>query len=314
MRPSRPLPPELLAPFTVAQGLAAGLTRDRLRGSDLHTPSRQIRMPTGQEPTLVERCRPYAGLLPGVVVSHTSAARIHGMVLPLRVEADPTLHLSREPSQAVPRRRQVTGHRLALDGREITTVAGITVTSVERTWLDMASILSVDELVIAGDHLVSEHHRGFGPPRFAIVPLAELIAYVDSKKRMPFLQRARDALALMRVGVDSPPESWLRLLLHHAGMPEFVPNYPLLDSRGRPQAWTDLACEQYRTCLEYDGGHHLSPEQQHRDHQRDLFTAEAGWHQVKVSKEDMRRGKAHVLTKVQRGLRLGGWNPGPSCR
>ncbi|WP_237685402.1 endonuclease domain-containing protein [Arthrobacter sunyaminii] len=97
-------------------------------------------------------------------------------------------------------------------------------------------------------------------------------------------------------------------------MPDFVPNYPLLNAQGHPVVWTDLACERFRTCLEYDGGHHLSPEQQHSDHRRDLFTAEAGWHQVKISKEDMRRGKTAVLTKVQRGLRMGGWIPDPSCR
>ncbi len=253
-------------------------------------------------------------LVPGAVISHITAARIHGMVVPRREETDATLHLSREPSQAVPRRRWVTGHRLALTGREIVTVSGMAVTSVERTWLDLASMLSVDELVVAGDHLVSEHHRSFGPPRFAVVTFAELTAYLDSKKWLPYLQRARDALSLVRVGVDSPPESWLRLLLHHEGMPEFVPNYPLVNAQGHPVVWTDLACERFRTCLEYDGGHHLSPEQQHSDHRRDLLTAEVGWHQVKISKEDMRRGKAAVLTKVQRGLRMGGWIPDPSCR
>lgn len=314
MRPSRPLPPELSSPFTLSRGLAAGVSAGRLRGSDLQTPSRALRIPLKDEPTLLERCRPHAELLPGAVISHTTAARIHKMVLPRREEADPTLHLSREPSQAVPRRRLVTGHRIALTGREIVAVSGLAVTSVERTWLDLASVLSVDELVVAGDHLVSGHHRPFGPPRFAVIPLAELTAYVNSKKWLPYLQHARDALSLMRVGVDSPPESWLRLLLHHAGMPEFVPNYPLMSAQGYPVVWTDLACERFRTCLEYDGGHHLSPEQQHSDHRRDLLTAEAGWHQVKISKEDMRRGKAAVLTKVQRGLRMGGWTPGPSCR
>lgn len=116
----------------------------------------------------------------------------------------------------------------------------------------------------------------------------------------------------MRVGVDSPPESWLRLLLHHAGLPEFVPNFPVMDRNGLPVVWTDLACARFRTCLEYDGGHHLTPEQQSSDHQRDLATAEAEWVQVKIAREDFRRGKEFVVAKVRRGLLLGGWRPGPN--
>ena len=296
-------------PFTLTQGLAMGLTRSRLRGADLSASSRAVRVPLAGEPTVLERCRPHLQLLPGAVVSHLTAARIHGLILPRRVEADSLIHLSREPAQAVPRRRHVAGHRLALAETEIVTVSGVAVTSVPRTWLDLATVLSVDELVIAGDHIVSEYRRSFGPPRFAMVPLGELRTYLEAKKWLPHLRHARAALELVRVGVDLPPESWLRLVLHHSGLPEFVPNFPILDPRGHPVVWTDLACEEFRTCLEYDGAHHLSPEQQHSDHLRDLATAEAGWTQVKISRGDLQRGRAYVAAKVQRGLVLGGWRP-----
>lgn len=294
-------------PFTLTQGLASGLTRGRLRGKDLRVSSRAVRVPTTGDPTVVDRCRPYVQLLPDAIASHGTAAQIHRLVLPSRVEADLTIHLSRKPSDAVPRRRNVSGHRLALTDSEVVMVAGLPVTSVQRTWLDLASMLSVDELVVAGDHIVSEYRRSYGPPKYALVPLDELTAYLESKRWLPNLQRARTALGLVRVGVDSPPESWLRLLLHRAGLPEFVPNFPVLDRTGRPVVWTDLACERYRTCLEYDGGHHLSPEQQSSDHLRDLATTEAGWFQVKISRNDFRRGETFVLGKVRRGLMLGGW-------
>ena len=304
-----PLPPDLTVPFTVPEGLAAGLTRDRLRGKDLLTSSRAIRVPLAGKPTLVERCRPYVELLPGAVVSHVTAAMIHGLPLPARVEADRTVHLSRTPSDAVPRRRNISGHRLTLATSEVVSVAGIQVTSVARTWMDLAGLLSVDELVVAGDHIVSEYRRSFGPPRTAIVPLVELTAYVESKRWLPDVRRSRTALGLVRVGVDSPPESWLRLMLHHAGLPEFVPNFPVPGGNGRPAVWVDLACSRFRTCLEYDGGHHLTPEQQSSDQLRDLATAEAGWVQVKISRDDFRRGKQFVVDKVRRGLVLGGWRP-----
>ena len=211
---------------------------------------------------------------------------------------------------AVPRRRTVHGHRLALTEAEIVDVSGVAVTSVARTWLDLAGLLSVEELVVAADQFVSEHHRSFGPPRPPVVALAHLQSYLAAKAWLPHLRRAREALALVRVGVDSPPESRLRLLLHKRGLPEFTPDYPLRDSRGQPRIWTDLACERYRTCVEYDGGHHLTPEQQSSDHLRDLATAELGWHQVKISRMDIHRGPDFVLEKVRRGLALGGWSAG----
>ena len=304
-----PLPPALDLPFTVEQGLAAGLTRDRLRGRDLLISSRGLRVPRNSTATLVENCRAHLQVLQGAVVSHATAAKVHGLVLPGRLAAEAAIHLSRTPSEPAPRRRRVSGHRLKLDSSEVVSIAGVRVTSVARTWLDLAGMLSVDELVVAGDHIVSEYRRSFGPPRQPIVPLNELTSYLESKRWLPHIQRSRSALALVRVGVDSPPESWLRLLLHHAGLPPFVPNFPVLSANGRPAVWVDLACEQFRTCLEYDGGHHLTPDQQSSDHRRDLATAEAGWVQVKISRNDLRRGKDFVVAKVQRGLVLGGWRP-----
>ena len=307
MTRSGTLPPALHRPFTVAEGLAAGCTRDRLRGRDLDFPARSIRIPRGRDTSLVDLCRPYLELLPGAVASHTTAARIHGLILPGRLLADPALHLSRPPAAAVPRRRSVHGHRLALTAAEMAAVSGIAVTSVARTWLDLAGLLSLEELVVAGDQIVSEHHRSFGPPRRPVLALAHLQSYLASKEYVPHLRRARAALALVRVGVDSPPETWLRLLLHQRGLPKFTPDHPLCDAHGQPRIWTDLACEQYRTCLEYDGGHHLTPEQQSSDHLRDLATAELGWHQVKISRLDVHRGPDFVVAKVRRGLALGGW-------
>ncbi|EMY33036.1 hypothetical protein D477_017052 [Arthrobacter crystallopoietes BAB-32] len=188
---------------------------------------------------------------------------------------------------------------------------GVAVTSLARTWLDLASIFAVEDLVVIGDFLVSEHRRNFGPPRKAKVPLAELRRYVESKSSLPGLARLRKALALVRVGVDSPPETRLRLMLQRAGLPEFRPNYPLCDDSGYPKVWADLGCPEFRTCVEYEGEHHLTPEQQSSDHDRDFMTLSLQWHQAKINKTDIKRGEGHVVGKVSRMLTLGGWTPEP---
>ncbi len=170
-------------------------------------------------------------------------------------------------------------------------VKGLRVTSMERTWLDLATQLSLDELVVAGDQLVSEHQRNFGRRRLPKVPLQELSAYIGGKSATAGLARARRALKLLRVGVDSPPETRLRLILQRWGLPEFVPNTPILDETGDPQIWADLGNALFRICIEYEGAHHLTTAQQGRDHERDYTTAQLGWIQVKINKADMRAGE-----------------------
>ena len=139
------------------------------------------------------------------------------------------------------------------------------------------------------------------------MPLGELRNYVWSKAGLRGLSRLRAAVDLMRVGVDSPPETRIRLLLGRADLPEFTPNTAILDETGHPALWVDLGCRQYRTCIEYDGAHHLSPAQQSLDHHRDLLTHELGWHQVRLNKFDVAQGPAWVVGKVRQALARGGW-------
>ncbi|WP_326831591.1 endonuclease domain-containing protein [Arthrobacter sp. BL-252-APC-1A] len=170
-------------------------------------------------------------------------------------------------------------------------------------------MLPLPALVAAGDWLVSAHGRSFGYPRQALVALNELQDFVAELRGVPGIRTARIAVGLLRSGVDSPQESYLRLMLQKNGLPEFRPSCPLLDGAGRPVVWADLGCPEFRTCVEYDGEHHLTREQQLRDHNRDLLVRELGWHQVKVSSGDMQRGSSWVAAKVARGLKLGGWIP-----
>ncbi|WP_125613302.1 hypothetical protein [Specibacter cremeus] len=81
-----------------------------------------------------------------------------------------TIHLTRPVSCTAPRRVGVVGHERALRPDEIQLLDGIPVTSLARTWLDLAAMLSLNDPVAAADHLVSEHRRSFAWPRIARVP------------------------------------------------------------------------------------------------------------------------------------------------
>ncbi|MCC3292085.1 endonuclease domain-containing protein [Arthrobacter sp. zg-Y1110] len=310
MTKPKPLPPLLAAePFIFSAALRAGVTVARMRAGDLSAPTRAIRVPSAARIDLPARCRPYLELLPDAAISHGTAALLLGLVVPQRVAQEGTIHISRDPAHAVPRRRGITGHRLVLSAEELGTFRNLRVTAVHRTWLDLATVLTVDELVVAGDHIISETRRSFGIPRTALVRQADFERYVAGKNGVRGITKAREAMALMRPGVDSPPETRVRLLVHRAGLPEFTPNTPIFDATGHPAVWTDLGCRRYRTCIEYEGIHHLSPGQQSRDHERDLLTAELGWHQVKINRFDLAQGSNWVVGKVRHALRKGGWSP-----
>lgn len=308
MAQPKPLPPRLASrPFTYSRALEAGVSVGRLRAGDLISPSRSVRVPKGGSRDLSELCRAYVELIPDAVVSHGTAGLLHGLVLPERIANERQIHLSRDPASAVPRRRGVVGHRLALEPGEIVRWQGLPVTAPHRTWLDLAGSLALDDLVVAGDQLISGPQRPFGPRRKAMIRQTDLERYIASKPRMGGLVRAREALRLIRPGVDSPPETRLRLLLLRVGLPEFSPNTVIFDETGNPAVWTDLGCRRYRTCIEYEGSHHLSPGQQSRDHERDLLTAELGWHQVKINRFDVSQGREWVIAKVRHALEKGGW-------
>jgi very-short-patch-repair endonuclease len=95
-------------------------------------------------------------------------------------------------------------------------------------------------------------------------------------------------------------------MLDHAGLPAFAPNCRVDDVLRRP-VWTDLGNVRYRTCIEYEGLHHLAPEQQAKDAYRDQRVADAGWRQVRINRIDMERGSEWVVSRVMHTLRKQGW-------
>ncbi|MFH5878684.1 endonuclease domain-containing protein [Arthrobacter sp. NA-172] len=320
--------------FEVEAAVELGVPAKRLRARDLVCPSRGLRVPSGRVQSILDLARPHLSLHEGDFVSHVSSAEIHGVPLPPWAEFRPDdggpvtavvepvpwgpksgphfrepgrfLHLSRHRHLSLPRRKGVAGHRLKIRDGDLMELHGVVLTSVARTWVDLATMLPMDDLIVAGDAIVSEHARTFGPPRIAMVTLAELHEFVAKANGVHGVRKARLALERLRVGVDSPPETTLRLVLDDAGLPEFTPNFPVPDVLGKP-VWTDLGCPAYRTCLEYEGLHHLSPEQQALDAYRDQRISEAGWRQVKINKLDMKRGPDWVVARVSQALRKQGW-------
>lgn len=305
MRRPRELPSHLRCqPFTVSQARSAGLSRRRTRAADLVSPCHGVRATAGAGEGLLERVRALT-CVTGAVVSHASAAVLWGFPLPLALQHLVLIHLTVLPGRRAVRRRGVVGHQQALQPEEITPGRHVACTSPLRTWFDLAGILSLDELVIAGDFLLRR--------RNPLTTQRELDAYLDGKRGYPGYRRAVRARALIRADTDSPKETELRLLLLRHGLPEPGINAPIFDQSGGWIQDPDLSYDNEKVAIQYDGGHHATPAQRRSDIFRDENAKDAGWRVVVLTQWDLTPFapgmEPSAVTRVRAALRERGWTP-----
>jgi hypothetical protein len=301
----RPLPlPKPLSgqPFTVKQAKAAGLTRRRARAQDLASPCHGVRIPAAIEVTLLVRARALA-LATGAVVSHLTAAALWGFPLSLAFRSLPVIHLTCQSGVRAVRRRDVIGHQSVLAPDEVTAGRHMACTSPLRTWFDLAAIMSVDDLVIAGDFLFRR--------RNPLSTLAALDAYLATKAGRPGYRRAMRARELIRADTDSPKESELRLLLVRSGLPEPAINVPMFDETGGWIQDPDMSYEEFKIAIQYDGGHHSTPAQRRSDIFRDENARGLGWLVVVLTQWDLDPFapgmEPNAVTRVRAALKDRGW-------
>jgi hypothetical protein len=238
--------------------------------------------PVELTPTVTVRARAALLVAPkGALLARHSAATLWGGVVP----ATPDLQLDIPPGS----RLRVAGVearvRLAPDAARH---RGLPITSPTQTFLDLADLDLVD-LVVLGDSLV----------RAGVVTPPQLVAAATAfrGRRARHLRRAA---ALVRVGVDSPMETRLRLLILLAGLPEPVVNHPLRDDAGRVRYRLDLSYPEWRIAIEYDGRQHAENTAQWRwDIQRREDLDADGWRLVVVLSGDLYRGPARTLERIR---------------
>src|SRR6476659_5052450 len=163
MKTARPLPDNFRGrPFTVVEAAAAGVSLKRLRHQSLAALGRGIRVqiPTPGLPLCV-RVRPFIEVNERCAASHLTAAELGALPVRQPKEGPQMYHVIRPEGAAHLNRPHVIVHRMKLYDDEVTVLNGIPVTTPERTWLDLAEMLTVDELVVAGDGCVRVPRREF---------------------------------------------------------------------------------------------------------------------------------------------------------
>lgn len=274
--------------FTVRDGLERGYSAAELRSMAYSRPARGARITAAvgdEAQALLEAVRVLAR--DDHFFSHTTAARIHGMPLPARFEKEARVHLGSPTGGSRMRRPGVVGHRLKSAVEE---VDGMRVEARADTFVHLATMLGVEELVAVGDWLVSTKRRD----PLAIHELTDALRRYEGARG---LGTARRALQLVRVGAESPRESLLRLLIVSA-LAEPVLQHEVFDTSGLFVARLDLSWPAIKLAVEYDGEHHGEAAQQDRDRVRREKLRALGWHVIVVTKDDLHDGGGTILRQI----------------
>jgi hypothetical protein len=277
-----------MRPFTRAAAAAQGNIRD------LRTPTYQrllhgiyVAATVEMTPALIAE----AALLPfgeKAWASHATAARVLGLPIP----ALPGEHVTVVERRRRRSRRDVTCH-LTKKGW-FNEVSGVRVSAPQQVFVELATQLTLVDLVIVGDHLV----------RKGLVDLATLRKFCADASG-PGAALARTATGYVRNGVDSPMETRLRLLIVLAGLPE--PEVNLLVGDEVERRKYDLSYRRSKTILEYDGRQHVERvEQWEADLERREGIDDDQWRILVFVAKDIYKSPGRTLERIHRALRLRG--------
>lgn len=256
---------------------------------DWWAPTRGIRLPRGED-SLVARCSALQVARPGSVICRCTAAAVWGCAV---TSPDCPIHAVM-PSGSEGLRRE--GHRrirVTISPADITRYRGLAITTPERTFVDIAQAVPLPLIVAFGDHILRQR----------LASREGIDDCLSRSRGQRGVRRARQAVDLLDPRAESPPESVLRVTLIAAGLPAPTPQVVIRSTTGAFIARGDLVYEDERIIIEYDGEHHLTPEQQAKDADRRHRLTLDGWLVITITRHDL-RDPGRAIRKVEGALRL----------
>jgi hypothetical protein len=298
--------------------------------------------PTTAPATLNEICRVLqTDIAPGAIISHTTAAVLYGIPLPLGVDGDIGLLSAGAawkggrrvvPSLAPPRKDGSDENSSAPVDRTgqvdpgpgnteaprppvihcwlphscTSRIGGTAVVHRPRKrmasrWMDLAlspstevlrelaTMLPLWDVVAAVEGLVGPAQQITG------ISLADVRAYTESTPRLPGLPRLREAVTLSRDTVESPMETYTRLLLVHMGFPEPAANLIVEIPGTHRTRRLDGGWEQWKVGFEYDGKSHAANGQWEKDEARRDELRSLGWNERRLTHKGLREPLGFLL-------------------
>lgn len=333
--PHPELPSSLGDAFSVVSARAAGVSRSRLRSRDLQPTfygARARSTPRDPEsgrtyplsPHILrvhERARHYAPLLADdAFYSHFTAAVLWEVPLPDRLFGrlgEPVVSPAFDPEiievsvvwpHRAPRGSGVRGHAVRPNMAHATVhpISGLRVATPATTWAMLAGRMPHPyDLVAAADHFVRVARSPFHAPAARVDPplttIAQLAAALEAGRRRGAAQ-LREALGRVRTGSHSRTETWTRLSIVDAGLPEPDLDHDVFDDHGMFLGCVDLAYPRWRIAIEYEGTHHSSGAQWESDIDRYARLEDAGWKVIRVTRRMLFRAPGMLHQRVRAAI------------
>jgi very-short-patch-repair endonuclease len=275
--------PNTAEPFIGSEALARGVlnqhqlrTRHRLVFPNVYL-SKQTQLSLGRR---IAAAWLWAGR--EATIAGLAAAALHGAKW---IDDDVTIELIHPNTR--PPRGVLTRRDALLDG-EVTAVAGMAVTTPERTAFDIGRREPHRVAVARLDALT----RATSLKRDGVMSVA------DRHPGVRGLRQLEATLELVDAGAQSPRETYLRLLLIQAGLPRPQTQIPVISDE--ETYYLDMGWEDVMVAVEYDGEQHRNDLLQYRKDIRRLETMERmGWIIIRVVAGDC---PAVILRRVRRAL------------
>jgi len=238
-------------------------------------------------------------LRPGDRFSHVTAARLWPLPLPLP-DAVETVHVATPRPRNAHRGVGVTGHLSSVESATLR--RNLPVSGPLTLFIELATVLELDDLIAVGDALVLEPAMLDPRDLRPWITLNELRTGCRAS-RAHGAPRARAAAANVWQGAESPMETALRLLLLRSGLPEPELNQELFDDRGRWIGRFDMVYREARVIMEYDGDQHrTSTTQYERDISRIDRAIAARWTVVRVRARGIHVVPGETVRRVREAL------------
>jgi len=275
-------------PFRQADAKAAGLSRRQLQGRRFRRLYRDVYVDASVPDSLALRCDGALLVLPkDVAFSHHTAAALRRLPVP----DEPTVHVVVRHGK----RTDIGGIRAHQGFRDedVRHVEGRPLTSVERTFLDLAPMLGHVDLVILGDAALNR----------ACTTEQALTEAVEQAGARRGLRRAREVLPMLEPPAESPMETRLRLVLVFGGLPRPVANLAVFDEYGQWVGRPDLQYPAQRIAIQYEGKHHRRETRQYEsDIMGDEVLSNLGWVIIKITAADVFVRPQVTVERVRRHL------------
>ena len=235
-------------PFSRADARAAGIGLKSLLSNRFHKVFYDCYVASTVPLTTRLRAEAALGISPpGSYVSHATAARIWGGIIPDTSDVHVTV-----PTTAGRSARQGVKAHAGVIGAAVSRFRQLPITTPQQTFLDLAAAgMDLVALVVLGDSLIKASRMSAEGLRDAA------LAWHGRGAKL-----ARRAARFVRDGVDSAMETRLRMLLVLAGLPAPEVNFILHHPDGSWWMRFDMCYPALKLIIEYDGRQHAEDSRQ----------------------------------------------------